>query len=511
MITINQSPKEFSLNENPIIFKMTSNNQFSPVGVKADHTIEFTSTPSDGDTFTLVLGDGVTLPFTFKTTPNETGLQLKTGGFMSLFISDLELSIRSNYTLTSRFTISSYYESVTQKGFIFLVALSEGASDNLTLLSPPSSMSLLTVTTGVTAVERLGFGLTLLIRKRIKGATDWTTIERFSKPYLGASTIDLSDVLDNELWRNKLPNISAAHSIATNAVCEYTVEYGETWGLPKSIQRLRKTNTLYFTDGGMSRKDHFQEDFYNRFASSGVGFVTWINHEVDIYEGEEHFLTYLRRNAVAEEISLNWEATDNSGGKTSGSSIIGNVTAYDIATMKISVSQLGLDSSNLRSFQVWIEETDTPDTDASSRITFRFQPHKAIDQTCLLYKNGLGFFDTFNLRGNKTAVGSSSAEKSTRASEAFIDELDHFEFTEARSGKTGYVVNTGHLSKSEMSRTMDLFLSEVVFLVEDGELVPVEVVGPSDLELFRSQGSRINNIDITVNFISDFRYGAIKA
>lgn len=511
MITINSQPKEMSLAGNMMLLKMTTDNQFDPLGVAAEIEIEFTSVPSDGETFTLTMGNGTELNFTFRTSPNETGLELETGGFMSLFIDDLATSMESNYTLSKFYDISTTYDGGSQHGTIHLNSINTGDSYNLALSSNPSLMTLTTVTAGVTAEERLNFGIYLLVRKRKKGETNWKLIERISKPFNGIAAENMAELLDDEFWREKLPDVSAFATIHDDTVGECVISYAESWGLPLEIKRMRDISVKYYSNGGQSREDHFTSDFYDKFLTGTVGFMSWISGPVDLYSGEVHFLSYFRKNSIAKDINLTVEAIDLSGTKTTSHSEIGEVNPYDTVTVKVSPESLGLTSSNLRSFKVWIEEDIAPGTPLSDKIQFNYMVARSVDSMCLIYENGLGWFDTFNLRGNQTPVGNVSTEKATRATELQIDKFDHFEFSESKTGQTGWNVNTGHLSKSEASRIYDLLLSKRVFLLDNEELLPVEIEPPSNLELFNSRGSRINNIDLTILKITDNRYGAIKS
>ncbi|TNE31792.1 MAG: hypothetical protein EP346_00080 [Bacteroidetes bacterium] len=490
---------------------MTTDNQFDPTGDSAEVEITFTSVPSDGETFTLTMGDGTVLNFTFRTTPNESGYELKRGGFMSLFISDLALSMVSNHILSKYYKITSTYDGINQFGTINLSALSLGSSYNLTLSSNPSLMSLNIVSSGITAVERLNFGIYIRIRKRKKGESEWKLVERISKPFEGIAEENLAEVLDDEFWREKLPDVTSFATIHPSSVGECIISYAESWGLPLEVKRVRDMSLKYYTNGGMSREDHFASDFYDKYLVGTVGFMSWISSSIDLFPGEVHFLSYFRKNQIPKDINLTVESIGLSGEKVISNSAIGEVNPYDTVTIRISPEDLGLDTSNLRSFKVWIEEDDVPGAALSDKIEFNYKIAQAIDSMILIYENGLGWFDTFNLRGRQIPIGNVSREKATRATELQMDKYDHFEFSESVTGQTGWNVNTGYLSKQESSRVYDLILSKKVFLVDGDALLPVEIDPPSNLEFFSSRGSRINNLDLTIQKITDNRYGAIKS
>lgn len=512
MITVESSPKEFQLARNPILLELSTDNQFDPVGVAAGFTLTLDQIVTDGDSFILKMDDETSQTFTFRNSPDSSGLEIETDADLSQLVVNIKNAFETNYYLSTNYTFAVGYNGVAGEGYVTLDAKNTGAGYNGSLQSPPTGMSISNNVTGVTEVERLNFAFVLQIYKRAKSTSDWTIIERRAKPYKGTAVINLAECLDDEFWKTNLPNLSTFATVANNGVGQYKVRYAEAWNLPREIQGITETSTLYFAEGGLSRSDHLKEDFYDRFLDTTppAGFMTWINHPVELYSGEFHVLTYLRNNStVGQQIELKCTATALDGATSNHSAVIGIVSDYDVASIKVTPAALGLDESNLRSFKVWIVQTSATSTAISKVVQFNFNTAKPIDSTCLVYQNGFGFFDTFNLRGNKAPKISAQKTTSSRASETYLDSKDHYEFVESVVGGQAWNVNTGFQSKAEMSRLFDLILSKRVFLVSGTDLIPVTLDGSSELELFNSPGTRINNADITVKRISDNRYGSI--
>jgi len=109
MITIESTPPKVALAGNPILFKLSSDNQVEIAGQLAILVLTFSATADIDDTFTLTWGSNE-ITFTCKAAPDDSGKQFQDDTDISNlndWVALLVTYLQANYYLNKDFVISS--------------------------------------------------------------------------------------------------------------------------------------------------------------------------------------------------------------------------------------------------------------------------------------------------------------------------------------------------------------------------------------------------------------------
>lgn len=499
MITVDLSPSEFSLSKNPIPLGLSTDNQYSQQGEYAVYDLVFSSTPSPNDTFDIQFGDSTVITFTFNNVSNDSGLRLSYAGTLP------ENAESVAYSLTLNYYINKYFDISVVGSKVRFTAKNYGLAYMAILDNEPGYLSLSGVTTGADRIERPNFKILLRIARKYTSSDDWSYIEREVKPVDGAITVDLSENLDLETWSNLLPNPSVDFTVHSDCIPLYQISYAEQYGTPPVQRAIRSEAICYFISGGIGNKEHELENFANSWIANSRTILSR-STQLDIYKDETHYLSYMHI-ATSQSVQIVIQETHQDGSVSVHELPLSNVTKYDVITFKIDPSDVFVDTSNTRSFKLWISTSTDPDLILSQILQFNFQNAASVDRLQLIYENGLGFFDSINLRGVQTHSLPTSKEEQKVYGRIASDYAEHSKQLTSREMNYEVLINSGYINKNEVERIGDILMSSRVFVVKgDSTLLPVEVEAQSDTDLYTSRTGRLNNVNLVIKSLESNNY-----
>jgi hypothetical protein len=253
-VTILESPHTHCLADGRAFFKISTNNQFSTAGVNMVFTITFASIPgNDADMEFNWDAGNQSLPFIFKTTPDDSGLQLPiTGASVQAFVDDTLIpALRQNALFHQTFTVAGITDGVE------ITARETGAIYNISTYSFTAGITYTQSTAGVDAVERPNFKLIALLD--ITHNSNSYQYKLTAYPYNNAVYLHLNKILTgfyNRLAKPAFP--PASHADVSAALIAYQVSLGEEFGDPVMEQKISFQALKYALPGGAGKSTRAQ-------------------------------------------------------------------------------------------------------------------------------------------------------------------------------------------------------------------------------------------------------------
>lgn len=501
MITVNSSPQELSLAKNLMILDLSTDNQFSTAGQNAVFEITLSQVPTDNDTFTLTMGNGVIMVFTLKdNSHDDSGYQAEFQGSVQLSYAAMRASMLKNYYL------GTFYDIEAPTGLLRFTAKNPGDDYNLTLSNAPGYMSSSLPTTGVNKAENDLFKIFVQIYKRRRTTDDWVILERFVKPYEGNVQVDLGPSLDDDYYLARLPDPSLLYKLHKYSIGYYKVFLAESYGSPPVIRGLNEQSEKRYSWGGLGVQENLNSDFTDSWITPQKGLMTRISAPVDLYSNERHILSYCHF-ATADTLQINYEFTLMDGSKVNQTNSVSSVGQYEVLTLTVDPLDFSPSLIEIRSLVIFISKNGNPATLYSQKIQFNFKQVRPVDSLQLTYQNTLGFFDSYNLRGVQVLKANVVKEEASLNDTKALRPSEHSDFVTSLQGGFSLEVNTGHLNKAEAMRLLDLLMSKKVFaLKSDNYLYPVKIESTSDLQISSTKSGTTNNQTLVISNIQDENY-----
>lgn len=502
-LSIITSPPLVGLSGNPVRFKLQSDNQFSTAGTVSSLAITFFSTGNPGDTFTLPWGDK-NLTFTCAAAPDNSGLQIPDNHVIANlndWVAEIADWVAANYMIDEDFTVTHLDAVLT------LTAIKSGSLYDLGFSAvwtngafPPTAILSAAVDEVARPFYRLGCQLLLKV-----GAA-W---EKMGEDILpvdadGYATFDIHTLFADRVYSDfKFPEASDQLMIIRESMCrEYKIRYYEQYGETITPGKLIESDSFHIMASGIS---HLQEAIYNRQGSSywdKIGynqyFLSWspTTKIVDRWTTEKLF--YLVRSQLTSlvlkvEINYNDDTAQSIVTKATVNNPI-NKGVYEIAC-SLNVLQLaGYDDETIDYYRIWLENSTGDRISEIRTYQIDYVHHNNIQQ--LLFRNSPGGYDTLRTTGE--VENGLDYERTTLANvlgPAFT-EKDHAIGAGVITETQSYKANTGFISREDASWIRDFLLSEQVYLLNAGKLIPV---------LITTTGARQSRTDEDL-FAIDFEY-----
>ncbi len=482
-ISIQTPPPLVAISGNPVYFKLATDNNIEIPGIRSIAQLIFVSVATENDTLTLSWADKV-LVFTFKDTPDESGLQLPTspsheGDWTALITSLLSL----NYYIDKDFIVTTSATDI-----FFTSRLGSSANIMAIEFSWTGTEPGAYYGGGTDEVARTFFkiGLQLLI-------LNGSTFEKVGEDALPVDNnkmalFDIHNLFADQLESEfKFPDASDQLIILRSNMCrEYRIRYFERFGSGQTPQILTESDSFFILKAGIS---HLQEAIYNRQESSlwekityNDYFLTWQPKSklIDRYQTEK--LYYLVQDTKT-SLDLKIEITYNDG--TAQSTVTKESIAnpqvkgvYEFALTLNTLQLSGYDGSTIQHFRAWVEDGDSNRISEIRTFEMDYEPHENIRY--FLFQNSLGGFDTLRITGDVSDSIEHERVDITKILGSAFTEVDHkIEAGIIREIKK-YSANTGWKTEADVSWLRDFLLSKQIYQVSDAnKLIPILITSTS--------------------------------
>lgn len=319
-----------------------------------------------------------------------------------------------------------------------------------------------------------------------------TTVNLLEFPLNALGQFDLAAILDaflNEVLYTApdLAQTGAAWiEVSPGNICTFSVEISAQYGYPITSTEdpvtLPESESYVALRGGFAHPNWPELKYIYEWlmqAENNVPFLTWKPIKSLVSQAQPEFLTYMYPYATfGDSRAVNLEVLIYYTDGTTATSVF---TVQEIETLRtysiaVGVQQLSLHTvtpaKTISHYKVWVKESATRKTVERFYYVDR-NVYKA--ERFILFANSLGGFDTVR------CVGTGEFQ-----SDYFRNMADHYAGRYKRSEgnrrvilneeQSGRKVNTGFISRADVHWLRDLFLSTEVYTVENGMLVPIEIV-----------------------------------
>lgn len=491
-ITLHEQPNTYSLADGKVFFKLSSNNQFSNSGQARVFELFFNSIPSNGDPmeFSWASGD-VSMPFSFNTVPDSSGLQLPIGGAnVQAFVDGfLVPALQANAALQADWIIEGSTNAAR------LTARKKGAYYNTTVVNFAADIFIVPVAGGIDVVERPNFTLNSLVEINHNGVQSRYTLQAY--PYGNDVYVHLNKLLTgfyNRLARpaHTLPSIAEASACVIN----YAVRFAEAFGEPAVAQKLGTTFTKYALPGGAGKD----------FKTLG---------DVNNYISNKRFLTSrrsMRLTAQAPQVLFYWhvsaetyfnvrfEATKTDGSTVSATPIIKTgVNQHSIWYIDVSpatvATALSIAVTDIASYNVVVIDITGPGQYYSEFYNIALDHGTPRDRMDVLYQNSFGVYEFMELRG----FISKSTKNNISAAAILLDNAaadEPYNHVLSSSSQDKWTVATGFLSRTEVEAVKELLRSRDVYMRTATHYQPV-LVDADSFDLYDTDSGSLNGLELT--------------
>lgn len=500
-LTVSRTPGEQNLVKNPVVWEMTTDNEYSTAGVVVQQTIELDQVPADGDTLTLQWLNGARdLVFTFRTNPDDSGLELDRSGAhanVASYIQNLLLSeLRSNYLLNKDFEIK--YQA---PGLVLFTAKSPGAAYAFTLDSSGVYNAVLDVfQAGVDPVIRENFRVVAEMAARYVGDAEWQRAELELIPVNSEVIFDFQSLL-SAFDKLILPALNATSPVNANAqVIEFESRFAEAFGTTLSVQRALQYAAKYGVYGGLNLKDRLG------FTFESAIFPEFLSHRNStlIREGQPYFVSFWNDDAAKADAQLRALLTYTDGTTATKTLYTQTLAAYSLFVYPVGAARLASVADagkTVAKARVYLNSVNTG-------VTLTIDRSNVKDQTIIAYRNAFGVLETECFTGEvlKTfETKHQTADLYRRWDDAYQEPRM---VTYQGQQLYGLEINSGWFSPDRAELLADLLSSDRHYLVLNNKYLPVRLSADT-WEVAQTLRGSFNSFNLKLTFIEDQNFSDV--
>jgi hypothetical protein len=500
-LTFLNEPGAVSLVKNPVVFELSTNNRLSTAGVTVKQSIALNQIPAIDDTLTLEWLNGTRdITFTFKAVPDDSGLELQTGGFVTVqqYIEDSLLDeLRKNYFINNEFDVSYLFSDK-----VLFEAKATGVNYAFTLSKTGTYTPTLDVfQQGVDAVPRENFRIISQVHARYQGDSNWDNVELELLPVDEQVIFDLHHVLVAYDKMRLCPAFRTTPLDISNQVIECKANFAEAFGTTLAVQANVFKTLRHGLFGGYDLRDRLAVDFN---SDKSREFLTW-RLKQRIRVSQAYFLYYYH-NAATDDLNLKAKLFFNDGTHETVTVHALSAVQYGLYCLPVGFVVLNGAQSGVKTLtkaEVFLQEDGGAWTNDAITLTIDREPRQ--DEIVLAYRNSFGVAETVAFTGEITLLH--KAEKQHyNVYQKYNAGADVPRFKELNAEyHYGLELNSGFFDADEAEYMADLLGSDLVFLVINGQYLPCRLeVGETSIR--RTNSDTNNAFSLKVFLTRDLNY-----
>lgn len=513
-ITIITQPPEISFSRNPNWWGFKTDNLYSNAGVKSVCLLSFPNGPmSDGEAFDL-LYNGKLQTFTAKDYPDDSGTQILSGKdhplyedltlleWCNLFISELQC----NFLISRDYTLELDLTGIDPR-----VKISALKADPIydPEISIQTHLDLTFLANGIKKTRHPSFGIwmQLLVSNDTNTGFEIVLTDTFldvndegeAFPNLSQTLTQSIIGIDKDFDQPDpaLPVVQRNYKSCRR----FYIRYGEAYGSTQAIKKINQTEIKWVLLGGTGKAIennysipyNFLVDGFHRFLKQEP-----VSKNVTINQCEWLSLVWLQDAVASIKLRVKVYFTEGLPAEFDAFTSL-DIAKYDKITFPSGPTQLNLQGLYLDRvvayYEIWVTEGgDRVSEIRTYTLNYSYDPYAK----WLTALSSLGGYDTFYLTGKgNSAYDLVSQKAKVITTKTFkFEQGEVFEFDTNLDYKETIV--SGWLSKRELIRYRDFFLSWNKFQVKNGRSYPIMLNSKSIEEL--QEGKNLFSLEFEIGY-----------
>lgn len=305
----------------------------------------------------------------------------------------------------------------------------------------------------------------------------------------GKAELDVSSLLDAYLSEQAIPLPQLTNftwlNISTAVSVRYSYELKEGYGVPLVVDSLPTVfptggNPLYALRGGVAYPHLPFQKYLSEYLTANnpfVPFLTWKPRISLVAIDQPEFLAFSPVNTTPDnDVALfpTFEVFYDDGTSTVNTNISTTAPLGSVHVFPVGIKQAGLDQINPAKKIVRYTAYVRAGVNRISEIREYIVDHQTHQATrYLVFFNNLAGWDTVRF------IGTGEFQADYKRSSAELAQGVYSSYGTRKQIQSeeiaGRKLHTGYISRAEVNWLRNLFLSDEVYAVENGKLIPVEV------------------------------------
>lgn len=487
MITLEEEPALLSFSKNDIIYKFSTDNYVTNVGVKASKEIRIFPV-NDDEEITIEWEKG-SITFVAASALDNSGLKVRkyTGSLGSAAPKNLYLrdslipDLNTNELFFQTFNASIRVES-TSVWWLKIEAREPGTDFSITITTLIENYDVESTTAGQNKTVRENFKIVteVLVYDETDTLKSLTTLEEIPNDE-NIAEFNISAILDRYMAiRSALPDYDVNEvSEANNVISRFYLRYREVYGDPQEDYLVQNTSDRYVLMGGLKKQDWPGNTVLYRITTDPCQFLTWQPDNKVISKKQREYL-YLYNNSIVEgiKVAVSFQdftmiTFDLTPGATD------KVVSIPVGYEQLSLNEIDSEENPIIKYSVFAYNSDL-DPASETRIYYVDQ-NEYTNERYFIYRNSLGGYDTFRAIGDSEVSINPEYDTSERI------------LTSGYSSQTGQrvrsnltydeviEVGTGLLDKDNKIALMEFVLSREAYEIINDKFVSIDIQNKEEL------------------------------
>ncbi len=486
-VTLTKAPEKisFSLNDMPVV--ITSNNYVAIEGQKSIVKLIFKAAVPNGQVINLVWSNA-SVTLTAAAAPDGSGKQFLSGNGNAAYVTALLTVFAANYYIDNDFDLT--YELTGGLPSIIMTARSAGTLTNIVAVAG-AIVEVSLATPGVAQILQPNIAVHLQLWLK-SGNTFKKIIQNnleLDNPVTGVVTKDVAELLHPYLvpgyYNNNGTDRPALSNIAwqqcANTLLEFYFKYGEYYGATPEVKKL-STSEKYIVNIG-------QLDVANALGQTLAGYLrpgNVNNKTLCLRQGstlkkiqldQPEFLYWINLTGADTDIRLRIDLYYGDGDTNNFKVSPITALAWQKYYVGVGYNALNLNAKLLpgKSCAYYTAcVVNAAGDKLSLTYTYEIDGYQAWPRY-FIYRNSLGGFQTVCTWGkaqNETGITRDLVKKQVNQTQAAVSGNEAESNIRLRKRTT---VNTGYISRRDVSNLIDFIASEEKYMVENGSYIPIAV------------------------------------
>jgi hypothetical protein len=432
----------------------------------------------DGKGFTLEFGGSIQVEFLFKTSPDDTGLQLRIWAAAEskseFYVHLIEDLLAYNY-IRYYYTVS--LDVVTD--LLTITAKTAGYTGMIEHVENEVNCTVISTTAGADSTKPADYKVFMSLQEAI---TNGFTVYGSEIAPIDADFVGRTDFRNyfSDLVKFAFTWPKAANCIVGNALLNIVLMYAEHYN--DQVRKLAAGSTSYLLPGGLKQKDFealeaADDDYFNDHVHREA-FLSWCpNNKITAWQTPErlYFLNMIGDHNAILKLKVYRDSTFES--ETETFTIETYTTRFNVIELLVGLHEMKPDISpvGLVKYDVWIQD-ETAKIVSETR-TFVMDQIDHYKTRIFLFKNSFGAFETLRCTGVQ-AINDSMSRMT-------VERMENREYrTRLISSKNTEVVsqNTGWLQGAAQRRWLIDFMNSDEIYLADGDILQRIIITTAEIE-----------------------------